>query len=348
MFICADELRQPHLTICSCPVLERMFKESWRSKPNLKIRASYSKPILKMCASRSEQSATESSLLEIFKLAEKEDRLDVIASFRVEFLTYCIFDRQQKPADVWKGIKTCVDSYAILKQYEEKMDHARFVEYLGTEIGSLSGKTKDGRPIIWMKAQNSSYRFKSGSPETSAWIRAHIWIMQIARLRAGNVIEITFLVDDSQRKLLDFNFALTRELISVAFLLSPFCNDKTMIFGASRAFRTFWNVISEFPGNKLKNTSFLDKKDDVLDIVSDISDIPAWWMRREPQDLEALSRNKLWDWERCLERGRKTTTAKEIFNPDKPWTIVKEREVHQSYTENRSCLEAIAESEDEV
>jgi CRAL/TRIO domain len=300
-----------------------------------------------MCAFRSEQSSTESSLLEICKLAEKEDRLDVIASFRVEFLTYCISDRQQKPADVWKGIKTCVDSYAILKQYEEKMNHARFVEYLKTEIGTVSGKTKEGRPIFWMKAQNNSYRFKSGSSETSAWMRAHIWMMQIARLKAGNVVEIIFLVDDSQRKVLDFNFALTYELISVSLSLNPFCNDKTIIFGASRAFRTFWNLISEVPGNKRRTMSFLDKQDDVLDLVSNISDIPEWWMHRDRQDVGALSRNKLWDWERCLERGRRTTTAKEIFNPDKPWTIAEDKEVRAPLTENITCLETIAESEDE-
>jgi CRAL/TRIO domain len=314
-----------------------MNKEPRHSKPNLEI-----------CASRSEQSTIESRLLEIDKFAEKEDRLDVIGSFRVEFLTYCLSDQQLKPADVWKGIKKCVDSYPILKQYEEKMDHARFVEYLRTELGSVSGNAKDGTPIFWLKALKNSYRYKIGSSETSAWIRAYIWMLEITRLKAGKDVEILILVDDSQRKVLDFNFPLTRELISVAVSLNPFCNDKTMIFGAGRGFRTLWNLISEVLGPKMKSVSFCDKKDDVLDIVANVDDIPAWWMHRDQQDEGALSRNKLWEWERCLERGRRTTTAKDIFNPDKPWTIIEEKGVHHSSSGHTNCLEAIAESEDEV
>jgi hypothetical protein len=300
-----------------------------------------------MCASLSEQATTENRVPEIFsKFAEKENRLDVLESFRVEFLTYCLSDRRHTPADVWKGLKTCVDSYAVLNKYEEKMDHAKFVDYLRTRVGSVSGITKDGRPIFWMKAQLNSYKLKTGSSETSACIRAHIWMMEFARLKAGNVVEVLFIVDDSHRKLLDFNFAWVRELISVAIALNPFCNDKLLVFGTSRAFRTFWNLTSEIIGHKMKDISFLDNKEDVADIVENSSDIPAWWMHRDQQEV-TLSLNSHWDWERCLERGRRTTTAKEIFNPDKPWTIVEESRVYQSIPENMGGLEAIAEAEDE-
>jgi CRAL/TRIO domain len=317
-------------------IIKGMAKDARRSNPNLET-----------CAVQSGQSALESRVPELLKFAEKEDRLDVLASFRVEFLTYCIVDRQQTPADVWKGLKTCVDSYAILKHYEEHMDHAKFVDYLRTELGTLSGNTKDGRPIVWLKAQNNSYKLKNGSSEVFAFFRAHIWMMEIARLKAGAGVEVQFIIDDSRRKMLDFNFSMLRELMLVAISLNPFCNDKTMVFGASRAFRTFWNLTSEVLGHRRKQFSFPDKKDDARDVVENISDIPAWWMSSDQQAGGTLSRNSLWEWERCLERGRRTTTAKDIFNPDKPWVIVEETEFLQSSTEKETCLEAIAESDDE-
>jgi CRAL/TRIO domain len=304
-------------------------------------------PALEGCGSPSERSSFGSGEEAVLKLAEQEGRLDVIDAFRSDFLTYCLVEQKQKPAQVWKALKTCVASYATVQNYEQKMDHGKFVGFLTTGIGSLSGTDKDGRPILWLRPQSKSYKFKTGSSEIYACLRAYVWLIEIARLKAGKAIELLYLIDDSKRNLLDFNIAFTRELIPLKSALTPFCYDKAIVFGASASFRTWWNIASELIGNDMRAFSFLDNKEDAANIVTNVRDIPEWWLHSKQEGPTNLTRNCVWEWERCLERGRMTTSAKEIYNPAEQWSAVEEQTILTSVTEDKNGLDPITESGDE-
>jgi hypothetical protein len=307
----------------------------------------HSQPPSESVGSPSERASSASDEEAILKLAEQEGRLDVINAFRSEFLTYCFVERKQKPAQVWKALKTCVASYATIKKYEEKMDHGKFVEFLTAGVGTLSGTDKDGRPILWIKPRSKSYKLKPGSSEIYALLRAYVWLVEIARLKAGKAIEILFLIDDSKRNLLDFNIAFSRELIPLKSALNPLCYDRAVVFCASASFRTCWNMAADLIGNDMNAFSFLDKKEEAANIVTNVGDIPEWWLQSKPERLTNLSRNSVWEWERCLERGRKTTSAKEIYNPDEQWTAVEEPSISAPVTVDVNGLDKITEFEEE-
>jgi hypothetical protein len=331
----------------NCPCIR--YVDNWRGFNSRRMVGGprRSLPALESFGSPSERSSTGSGEDAVLKLAEQEGRLDVIDAFRSDFLTYCLVERKQKPAQVWKALKTCVASYATVQKYEQKMDHGQFVEFLTTGVGTLSGTDKDGRPILWLKPKSKSYKLKSGSSEIYACLRAYIWLIEIARLKAGKAVEILYLIDDSKRNLLDFNIAFAREMIPLKSALNPFCYDKAIVFCASASFRTCWNFASELIGNDMRAFSFLDNKEDAANIVTNVRDIPEWWLNSKQERLTNLTRNCVWEWERCLERGRMTTSANEIYNPAEQWTAVEEPTILTSVTEDKKGLDPITESEDE-
>jgi hypothetical protein len=297
--------------------------------------------------------ATESSNSElgevvILKLAQLEERLDVLESFRPAFLSHCFIERQEKPAKVWKTLKTCVAAYGSLRTLEEKMHHGKFLEYLTISLGMLSGSDKEGRPIIWLRAVRDIYKLKSGSAEFCSYVRAQLWLIQIARLKAGDGFDICLLIDDSNRKTLDFNLAISYEVTTTSVAISPFRSDRVIVFAGNRFLKMAVGVATDLAGETKSRISCLEHKEDIRSIVADTNDIPNWWWDTQGKvEMSQLHRNSLWEWERCLKLGKATTTAKDIYNPSEPWIATEKNSAPASaWTRPLPGLEAIQESEE--
>lgn len=71
-------------------------------------------------------------------------------------------------------------------------------------------------------------------------------------------------------------------------------------------------------GESAESWNFLDRKEDILNIVQDPKDIPHWWnestaqtgARRDPTDPR-----EYWCWRGCLS-DENPITVKDFFNPD--------------------------------
>jgi hypothetical protein len=296
-----------------------------------------------------ESSNSEPGEVVILKLAQQEDRLDVLESFRPAFLRHCLTERHEKPTKVWKTLKICVAAYNTLIILEEKMNHGKFVDYLTTSLGMLSGSDKDGRPLLWLRAVRDIYKLKKGSAEFCSYVRAQTWLIQIARLKAGDGFDICLLIDDTNRKTLDFNMALSYEVTTTSLAISPLCSDKVIVFGGNRFMKTVFGLATDLADETKSRFSFQEHKEDIRTIVADPKDIPDWWWdKRGPVVMSQLHRNSLWDWERCMKLGTATTTAKDIYNPKEPWTDIEKKYVPVStWTRPLSGLEAIQESEED-
>jgi CRAL/TRIO domain len=279
-------------------------------------------------------------------LACQEQREDILNCFRSKFVEKC-FAKRSDSAKVWEALKQSYQMHETMRQHELKMDKALFVEYLHVTGCIVSGQDLEGRPIIWFRNFPDVYKLTPGSPQESACIRLSSYVVQIAILKAFPGLEFTIVLDDSHRKLLDFNMNVTREITTMVSTLNPGCAYCTHVAGAHPAFLALWNLFSQVASAAtMKRIQFMSSKQDILDVVRDRNDIPDWWFKDGTGRVSTPCFNTLWEWERCLDGGGCAITTGEIFNPTGPWEDVTwGGSIKAEDSDTKSSLQSIHEGE---
>jgi hypothetical protein len=254
--------------------------------------------------------------------AQAENLVHILESYHPTYVEKC-FEMFREHGEVWEALKRSFGTFDIIRMMEIRMDHDAFLTFLTAGGSMLSGRDRDGRPIIWSRMYTGLYKMKVGSPQACAYIRACLWLFQIGTLKAFPGSECRMIYDDSERKLLDFNLELSREMGTLGITGNPAYNTVIIVAGAHTSLKVLWKLYMHVLGDdNLTKIRFIADRKDVMDIVSDPSDIPDWWLQNGTGRCAELSKNLLWEWERCLARGMQCASAAEIFNPQEMWTDV--------------------------
>jgi CRAL/TRIO domain len=264
--------------------------------------------------------ADEQNLRRVRALAGKENRTDVLESFRNEVILRTVQNHSLNAAKAWNCLKESLDSHQEVRELEHNMDHAAFYDCLSSGYFVLSGTDRRGRPILWMRAFQNQSLLKKGSPLACAYTRAIIYMVEVLCLKTfPGSCDTLVIVDDSRRKALDLNLPLWHEIFRLLAAIFPMGSEEVWICGISSAGRALLKAFNSLLNGSLH---FMDSKEVAIQIALDPTEIPEWWILEPCRKVFEVSFNTHWEWERCLARGEKTISRKEILNPTGPWNSV--------------------------
>jgi hypothetical protein len=286
--------------------------------------------------SHSQLLTNHDSFQALISYAESMQRLDVLESFRKEYIAACLVRLSYDPCATLDALVQAVDVDNTLREIERTMDQSLFIYYLKSCGVMVRGRDQAGRPILWLRAPRDTYNMRPNSPEARALLRALVWGTDIATLKSHETATgCLLIVDDRSRGILDFNLSLANEVGSCMLRRNPAENNTLVLFGAHPILRPIWKILGQVGVHFTKKLRFAESRDEVYDLVANHADIPEWWSGEGSGGQTAnLYRNYLWEWERCLGQGDTTVRAKEIFNPTQPWEDIDEAAAEESGTAN--------------
>lgn len=170
--------------------------------------------------------------------------------------------------------------------------------------------------------------------------------------------------DESARKALDFNVALTKQYLGIVTKLAVGVTKKFVVSGNNRFFSILTGVARTIAPNLdiLSTSRFrIIEHNRIKDFVVDPRDIPMSWCNNgEGKPYIRSDRRNTWCYERCLTEQNRIT-SKDIYNPE-PWPFeefdyhaLRGHDISQNLTEVRSgkrrmpqnTVETITEDEDD-
>lgn len=132
-----------------------------------------------------------------------------------------------------------------------------------------------------------------------------------------SAVGIAVYVDESERKVLDFNLRITARVYRLLAAISIFSRGRVVISEASSFFKLVSDTIKKaFPqmGSEMIMLDFIHSED-VESMVENKDDIPEFWFdngRGKP--YVPTDRRNVWFYERCLSDENRIT-QKDMYNP---------------------------------
>jgi hypothetical protein len=278
----------------------------------------------------SKLSANHESFQALVAHAESMERLDILESFRKDYIVACLVKNSNDMLATWEALEDAVDMDYTLREAERTMNQSLFVNILKSSGMMVSGTDQTGRNILWLQTPGNLYSVTANSPEAGAFIRAMVWSTEIASLKSHTGCLV--IIDDSSRSLLDFNLPLAKEIGMSILRRTPAENNSIILFGAHRVLRPAWNMFAKMGVSFTSKIRFVKNTEEIYCTVKNPEDIPDWWLGKGKGKKSLLCRNNLWEWERCLGKGETTVRAKEIFNPMQPWEDIDEEVIEDAET----------------
>lgn len=125
-------------------------------------------------------------------------------------------------------------------------------------------------------------------------------------------------MDESDRRIIDFSPAVIKELLRFTTALFPVVGPRVVITSGGWFMRTLFKLVKTALPRMDLGAVELIARDEVLALVEDARDVPAFWLRdHRGRAYSPRDRKNIWCYERCLQDTGKITT-KDVFNPG-PW-----------------------------
>lgn len=151
--------------------------------------------------------------------------------------------------------------------------------------------------------------------------RASLFFYEIASVQALSRADkpiCALYIDESDRRVVDFNPAFITEFIRMSAAMFPVQPSRVVMVAGGLLTRYIFKCVKAMSPRLQLDAIEMHARDEVFELVEDPSDVPAQWLRDGRGKAHSpTDRSNQWCFERCLKDEGKITT-REVFSPG-PW-----------------------------
>jgi hypothetical protein len=256
-------------------------------------------------------------LQKLSALADAKSLRNVLDCFREEIRVSVLEEHGKDIHATLRALKNYVGADDELRVMERQMDTSYFNDLFENAGVRLQGTDRNGRAILWFKAVKGFQKLSRGSPQAKAFLRFILWCREYATMMSfPSMPNYIVILDDSSRGLLDFNISVLHSLGCMMARRFPATYYVMHVCGVHPLILTPWNTVLRVYPDAGRFLVLLRDKRDIHTMVEDERDIPEWLDGTSTPEDADRGRQQVGDWERCLQKGRTTITAREIYNPE--------------------------------